>query len=88
VLPEAGTVCDVNGNGNPFPILGDGIETDMGDRGNTQEGQTKLALLVDTDHDATGNDQELLSAAMELSKVPFIPQARFALNSAGVESCR
>ncbi|KAF8171854.1 TAP-like protein-domain-containing protein [Pholiota molesta] len=53
------------------------------------EGQTKLALLVDTDYDATGNDQELLSAAIELSKVPFIPQARSAnLNSAGVESCR
>jgi hypothetical protein len=83
VLPEAGTVCDVNGN--PFPIFGDSIETDMGDRGNTQEGQTKL---VDTDYDAKGNDQELLSAAIELSKVPFIPQARFALNSAGVESCR
>lgn len=86
MLPEAGTVCDVNRN--PFPILEDSIETDMGYRGNIQEDQTKLAVLVDKDNGATGDDEELLFAAMELSKMPFIPHARLAINPAGVGSCR
>lgn len=79
-------MCDVNGN--PFPIPEDGVKTDVGDSGNIQEDQTKLADLVDTDNDATEDDQELLSAAIELSKMPFIPYARLAINTAGVKSCR